>query len=98
MPGRFAEKFSAEQKAGIVSAVLEDGIRPSRAVELAKQGRLYELGPFEMSKTYAYTLVRQEERRRAGDAPERTDESAERQLDRIARRMVASLDRSSARP
>jgi len=93
MPGgRFAEKFSDEQRAAIVSAILDEGLSSYRATDRARDGRLADLPAFDTSPSYAYQLARWETRKRAGDAPGPTNQTADERLDRTAQRMAASLD------
>jgi hypothetical protein len=83
-PDHMTPRFSDEQKAAIVRAVVDGGVTQLHAIELAKQGQLEGVGPFSMSRGHLSTLVQRERKGRLVAAGIETRAAGARQ--RCARR------------
>lgn len=64
--GRFAAKYTDEQRAAIVTACVDDGMSAPKAVRAAAAGSLSGLPPFEMPVGSARFYAGQERRKRTG--------------------------------
>jgi hypothetical protein len=63
-PERLSKRFTDEEKAAIVRAVLDGGLSQLRALAAAEAGELDGVRPFKMSRAHLNGLVKRERRRR----------------------------------
>lgn len=66
--GRFAQRYSVQQREAIKRAIAEDGMTATEACRRAKDGKLYDLEPFEFNVNTAMDYGGEERRRRKAQA------------------------------
>jgi hypothetical protein len=95
MPGRFAERYTDEQRSAFLHAVLDsDGphLSVAAAVRAAHAGELEGLEAFAISTSYAQQLVRRERARARGEAPDQSRSTPKDRLARTIRKATLALE------
>ncbi len=97
--GRMEPRYSKDQRVAIVTAIVDEGMDPKVAVDLAAKGELHDLESFEFNLNTAKSYAGEERRRRRGHEIQavRQNGRPEERLDALTAQSLAILEANISR-